>query len=150
MFNRKTLMMILSAIAAYFGLGAAGWNGNDPATVGGTGVTFNPEMIKLILTLAAAFVPQLADRFVPGLGKILSDWLDKLLNKPLAEPAPVEANGLINVSLNKDKLAAYMNMLRALKELLADHPEAMELLGKLLPIIWDTITRKPDVIPKQK
>jgi hypothetical protein len=133
MFTRKLIMQIVSALAAYFGLTWAGYNGSEPTEVG-AGISINPDMIKYIFTALAAFLPQLADRFVPGLGAILSKVLDALLGKP--KTADGEPETALTTTRKVDPFREDMDAFK----LLADRHGGNEAARPVLAQMLETIT----------
>lgn len=125
MTNRKLLTSIGLGAVAYFAANAAGYQGDAPAAIPGTGVGLSGEFTKWIITALAAFLPSLADKWMPGLGKWVSKLLDSLRDIQVEDGGPVQDIG--------DRIS----LLSRATEPVANNQEAREMVRKLICLLYD-------------
>jgi hypothetical protein len=91
MTNKQIAMGAALGAATFGGLHAAGYSGDSQASIPGTTFSINAEIIKYALTLAAMFLPKLAEKLLPGLGPIVTKLLSLFASKdqPVVAPVPV-------------------------------------------------------------
>jgi hypothetical protein len=90
MTNKQIAMGAALGAATFGGLHAAGYSGDSQASIPGTTFSINAEIIKYALTLAAMFLPKLAEKLLPGLGPIVTKLLAMFSkDQPVVAPVPV-------------------------------------------------------------
>jgi hypothetical protein len=77
--NRQVLTSLAIGAACFAGLTQAGYQGDATAVIPGTTTAIPAELAKLLLSVAAMFLPGLLNKWMPGLGDIVRKILDSLL-----------------------------------------------------------------------